>query len=200
MSVLLMNGEVQSTTFESGLPVNEIVQQYIEPLIPDGQIVCMVNVDDQIEDVEALRWGEFDRLEIQTAHPFALVLEGLESANELINSITESLEGAASQLRLGEQAAFSQLFINAVDNLLSVMRFFSLTRAHLQERAEPLGIYESKLKDQLDALFQAQQLEDSVLMADIMEYELIPIFKEWDEVRSVLVNDLEQLLAQYNTV
>jgi hypothetical protein len=182
MSILFVNGKQRPTSFDDGLLVSEIIEQHIEPKLPDGQVVYMVGVDDRVEEIDALQWGQFDRLEVQIAHPYQLVIDGLESSIEVVRGMDEHVRQAVNCLRLGQVDAFGPLFVNVIDSLLSFLRFLHLAMAHLEQHGSGLAGFEGELKDAIDQIFAAQKDEDMVLVADLLEYELSPLFEQWESV------------------
>ena len=106
MSVLVINGESVAVTFEPGLAVGEIVGDHMDGVIPAGEIVCQVQVDGADEQIERLRWGEFDQLTVLTAHPTDLVIDGLGSSGDIFD-ITFGLNAYYAKHNLKTQLNFT---------------------------------------------------------------------------------------------
>jgi hypothetical protein len=191
MSVLLLNGESIAATFDPGLPVGEIVKRHLDVLLPEGEIVCQVEVDGADEQVDGLCWGEFAELNVLTSHPTTLVVEGLGSSGEVMASVRLNLARAAEHLRTGDKPGFANVFVQAIDDLLSVLRFIGLAVAHMGARAQLLVDYQVELEQLLGQLASAQQADDMVLMADLLVFELGPKLECWDEIRLELTSELD---------
>ncbi len=134
--------------------------------------------------------------QVPTAHPHQLVVEGLVESGEVMRGISSDMEQAVQALRLGQRASFGPLFVSAIDQLLSFLRFLGLAMAHLGERGAQLAAYQDGLNECIGQVFSAQKLGDAVLMADLIEFELLPLFEDWKSVRHDLISELQQDLFQ----
>ena len=57
-----------------------------------------------------------------------------------------------------------------------------------QEPENSLRIRQAKLTDLMSQMLEANKNQDWVLLADILEYEMTPFYKEWQTIRSKLKN------------
>ena len=59
--------------------------------------------------------------------------------------------------------------------------------------------YRRNLFSVLDGLFDAQTDQDWVLLADMLEYELIPALEEWEQIIQLIVvtSDADQAVSEY---
>ena len=195
MSVLVMNGEVQSVSVPEGIPVDQILNGYLEELIPKNQVICDVLVDYENADLTTRRWGDFERLEIHTDHPLALVKKGLSESGILLTEISAHTLKLAEHLRMRQDAEFRTLFVATIDDLLSFLKFLGLVQTFLGRKKAVIEQFQQNLKEQVDHLFRAQQQKDTVLLADLLEYEMVPLFEGWQGVRSALLKHIGQLMA-----
>ena len=62
--------------------------------------------------------------------------------------------------------------------------------------------YRRNLFSILDGLFNAQTDQDWVLLADMLEFELIPALEEWEQIVQLIMvtTDAEQALGEYADV
>ena len=195
MSTITVNGSNISVDAKAGTPIGSVLDKCAEQIIPNGQVVRKIAVDGVERDIEELRWGEFDELSLRTSHPFDLVIDGLQSSEVVSAGVVEELSQAAEQLRLGQQEGFGGIFVKAVDNMLSMLRFMGLAVAHMQEHGQLVEEYRNRLENIIGQVFEAQKSEDWVLMADQIECELVPLFQHWPEVSKEVCKELSGILS-----
>lgn len=191
MSGLWLNGQQVAVAVEPGTPLKEFVEQQLDEMLPEDQVVCGVKIDGGEGDLEAVRWGEFERLELTTGTTSDLARQGLEQSQLLVNGIIEQVGRCAAALRQGEKQRFQQMFVAVIDDLLAFLRFLALVQACVGKRQEVLERFGQRLQERVDELLKVQQQGDSVLMADMLEYEMVPLFAGWEGLRQVLAQALE---------
>ena len=53
---------------------------------------------------------------------------------------------------------------------------------------ESLEVRQKKLTDLMSQMLEANENQDWVLLADILEYEMVPFYKDWEKILSKLEN------------
>ena len=123
--------------------------------------------------------------------PCELVRQGLMESGPAMQDISGRMAAAVEKLRGGDAGTFGQMFVAAIDDLLSFLRFLSLTHVYLGGKQTVMEQFQSNLKEQIEQICAAQQGKDPVLLADLIEYELVPIFAGWDGVKTALLKTVE---------
>jgi hypothetical protein len=195
MSVLTLNGTVRQVSLPEGTPVREIVERHLDAWIPTGEVVCEVAADGLLGDLEQIRWGQMQELAVRTSRPTDLVIQGLQASGDLVRSVSQRLQACATDLRTGQEAAFRTRFVAAIDDLLSFVRFLAMAQAFIGNKQAVVQQFQGHLQAQVDQLLKTQQAGDLVLLADLLEYELAPIFDGWDGVRTALLAAAERGVA-----
>ena len=93
-----------------------------------------------------------------------------EGFNKNINLVLEIAEECVSNFRIGDEAKGFEKLVEFVDAMQILLKSF----AQIQMDDEVKG-YISKLNNLLLQIIDAMSSKDSVLISDIMEYELIPM-------------------------
>jgi hypothetical protein len=192
MSVLELNGEIQRMELPTGILISDIVARHLAEHIPDGQVISEVHVDGRVVEIDRTCWGEFEKLSISTCDPESMVVRGLQASGERMEKICSNLRHATEHLRLGNESHFRPLFVSAIDELLTFLQFLALSRSYLGDKGSALDQFQIQIKEQVEQMFQAQKRRDLVLLADLIEYELTPLFEGWQGVRNALLKSLSQ--------
>lgn len=136
--------------------------------------------------------GDLSELRIMTAPFDALMIQGLTTCRDFVDHLKDTLGDAVAKIREGrEEEGFESLaeFFSATSSLIETIN--ALYSASEQKGkallSEPPVKYFEQLAKQLDELQQAQQLKDMVLVADLLEYEFLPIF---DSIHTLILSAL----------
>lgn len=111
-----------------------------------------------------------------------LILETLESCEDYIPRLVEAALNISNCLQSGDEAAGVQLFHPMFEGLNWLAEAVDALQKHnyLQD------IHVSELNQVLKPLEEALEVRDYVQIADIFEYELVPLLESWhDKVRAL---------------
>ncbi len=137
------------------------------------------------EAVLGKRISEHSELKLKTASVEALALEGIDILHEYIRFIKENITSCSTDLRMGRPSAES-LFAAIFEGLVEVLKTAeALTRGAGRYRIdlfkEAPAVFYKPLMERLDELNSARSARDTVLMADILEHELVPLITGMEE-------------------
>lgn len=110
-------------------------------------------------------------------------IEALITGHEYIENLYEGVKEAVGYFRSMEIRKGNELTIQIIDGLRWLTEVFSLTKEiQLQE------INISGIKGMLREMLEALENEDSVLLADMFEYELLETLEEWYKIIGEVIN------------
>lgn len=137
------------------------------------------------ESVLGKRISEHSELKLKTVQVEALALEGIDMLHEYIRFIKENISSCSADLRMGRPSAES-LLSAIFDGLVEVLKTaVALTRGASRYRIdlfrEDPAVFYKPLMERLEELDSARSARDTVLMADILEYELVPLITGMEE-------------------
>lgn len=137
------------------------------------------------ETVPGKRISECSELKLKTVPVEALALEGIEILHEYIRFIKENISSCSTDLRMGRPSAGS-LFAAIFEGLVEVLKTsVALTggadRYRIDLFREDPSVFYKPLMERLEELDSARSAKDPVLMADILEYELVPLITGMEE-------------------
>jgi len=115
-----------------------------------------------------------------------LVLEGLQHLEEYLKELIPALQASAGRFRTGDEAGANQIYAQCVEGLQMVTDLVGKVReAQAQGAVSQKSLFlahrDQRLLDLLREMFHAQSEQDWVFLADLMEYELVPVLKEIQE-------------------
>ncbi|MCG5494657.1 hypothetical protein [Ectothiorhodospira variabilis] len=120
-----------------------------------------------------------------------ILKESSKEVNEYLERAIPVLEGLLVPLREGRSVEPISSLASAADGLGGLVQYASSARTLLEsynaDLADAFYNFESRLGAALEPLVAGMDAQDAVLVADIVEYELIPALKELQSaVRDVL--------------
>lgn len=106
-----------------------------------------------------------------------LIKETLQSCREYIPNLISAVGDAAFLLQSGDEAKGVQLLIKIIDGLQWVIEAVQ----GVQQNGFSLNIDTSDIAVHFQQLESAFAIRDYVLVADLFEYEIIPVLQSWLE-------------------
>ncbi len=138
----------------------------------------------------------FASLEIETGSSRELALETLKSLEDFSQSMMQELTRTAEEFRLGDEDLSNQLFMRCLDGLQIMIRVTYSIGNLLEVDLREVLIEESnipslinRINELLDELIEAQTQNDTILLADLIEYELQPVLEDWMKAYHILKQD-----------
>jgi hypothetical protein len=174
--------------------VSGLMGRLYERAAAEGRVVCRVEVDGQEIDPSeegAMAGTALDgitEVRVVTGTAAELYRSGLEGALTLADAIASDIARATASFRRGDFGEGLSMYMACVE---SMETFFQLSGAILGgieagafvpppadgEGAE--GPPSSGTSEALGRLLEAQRAEDWTLMADLLEYEVVPDLEGW---------------------
>jgi hypothetical protein len=157
-----------------------------------GRVLCRVEVDGQEIDLSGekalgeLSLADVGEVSVTTGTAADLYKSGIEGALTLSDAMCADIRRSADSFRQGDFEAGLSMYMACV---ASMETFFQLSGAILggfqagaftmAEGQETPGAPSTGTAEILGRLLEAQRGEDWTLMADVLEYEVVPNLEEW---------------------
>ena len=133
--------------------------------------------------------GEVTSLVITTDHPVRLSLRTLEKVGPFLDSIVTLVGESADKFRVEDHTVANQHFVQSVEALHTFVEVLNklktLNNMDFDQLPYKDGIvadYEKQLADTFTSIHGIQQAQKWVEMADMLEFELIPLLSEWRDI------------------
>lgn len=109
-------------------------------------------------------------------------IETLESAYDYIRRLCQGIEENIELYRSGRETEANEMFIQVVDGFTWVVDALALTRD-----AQADAIDFSNTKEICGEMIEALENKDTVLIADMLEYEVLPLLDNWHEAIGMIL-------------
>jgi hypothetical protein len=184
----------------------QLMEQVLEKAATEGSSVLSVELNgEDVTGRDRANLQEFpvediERLEITTGDPKHLARSTLYSIADFQGQLLNELQNTTELFRLDNTVRSNEAFLRCLDGLQIFMHTLESCRKLLGLSFELLIIPSSasggertvaesrrQIFAALDAMIEAQTDHDWILLADIMQYELIPSLEEWRGIIQVLL-------------
>ena len=197
MKVSINRVAQEESDFE-GETVSAILDSMVQQT--PGSYIRRIWLDDQefpSDDREALQKkpSDIDSLEVELANLKDLVATNLANALNYLKKLIPGFEQAADLFRAGNEQEANKYYLQILDGIdwfsqvVSVIMSPDEGETELPDTDdESLEVRQKKLTDLMSQMLEANQNQDWVLLADILEYEMVPFYKDWEKILSKLEN------------
>ena len=193
-----INGVAQEESDFEGETVSAILDSMVQQT--PGSYIRRIWLDDQefpSDDREALQKkpSDIDSLEVELANLKDLVATNLANALDYLKKLIPGFEQAADLFRAGSEQEANKYYLQILDGIdwfsqvVSVIMSPDEGETELPDTDdESLEVRQKKLTDLMSQMLEANENQDWVLLADILEYEMVPFYKDWEKILSKLEN------------
>ena len=188
MKISINGPETQDPSFQGETMeevMNAIVKSrqnsYIRRVWLDGQ-----EVSSDSQDILKTSPTSVGLLELELAKLQDLLANNLTNAKDYLVRLIPGFQKAADLFRMGNEQEANQYYLQVLDGIEWFSQVVIIIVSTLENKSEEKSLEErqKKLTDLMSQMLEANQNQDWVLMADLMEYEMIPFYKDWEAVLS----------------
>jgi hypothetical protein len=149
------------------------------------------------DDQEALQKkpSDIDFLEVELSNLKDLVATNLVNALDYLKKLIPGFEQASDLFRAGNEQEANKYYLQILDGIdwfsqvVSIIMNPDEGKLELPDADdESLQVRQKKLTDLMNQMLEANKNQDWVLLADILEYEMVPFYKDWENILSKLEN------------
>ena len=135
-----------------------------------------------------MRLSEIETLEIEVTNLSDIVDKNIENADAYLMKLIPGIEKSVELFRMGNEQEANQFFINIIDGVDWLSQVLDMI---LEAKAvSPDAVFDGKSiqqrRDNLITFTQqmvdANKNKDWVLLADLLEYEILPYYQEWSNL------------------
>ena len=188
MKISINGAEAEESSFQ-GETLKEVLDvilksrrdSYVRRIWLEGQEVSSSAMDTLMTSITSI-----ELLELELAHLGDLLANNLANAKEYLEKLIPGFQKAADLFRMGNEQEAHKFYLQILDGIdwfSQVVLNIVKSRGN-QVEGQTLGDRQEKLTGLMAQMLEANQNQDWVLMADLLEYEMIPYYEDWQETLS----------------
>ncbi|RLA90058.1 MAG: hypothetical protein DRG58_03250 [Deltaproteobacteria bacterium] len=193
---ITINEQALEVNFDHLRNLEEALVEVADSYIPEGEQLFQVKVNGDLFSERYPREARYidletvTRLDIHTVTDRELALAILKEAGGQADVLIQALEQGATLFRLADENEANHYYAQVLDTLRWLLQIgemagqvlgVNLTRLR-QENGDLVGNYVNDLEELLNEMVQVHQESDFILLADLMEYELLPAVAKWKNI------------------
>ncbi len=201
---------MQVTINDQSIPVDfshltsleDAIVELNDKFIPPGQQLFQVHINGEFfserypRESRYMELEEISRLELKTISDQDMARVILQEAVQQAGLLCQALEQGAALFRLAAEDEANHYYAQILDSLRWLLQTGDCASQVLSEgqrlgelpQISTITRYLHSLQDLLDEMLQICEEEDYIMLADLMEYELLPMVKEWQRILSQLAS------------
>ncbi|MEE8483099.1 MAG: hypothetical protein V3S46_00750 [Nitrospinota bacterium] len=164
-------------------------KEFIADIVINGDEVPSEKFDNVLKSP----LSEIESLEIKTANPRDVSLSTLKNLDPFLENLVTLLEQSADKFRMEKEEDANKFFISCVEGLQTFVGLLDkiktlnvLDLTSITYESVPVSEKEDALLKVSNSLFNSQKSKDWVSLGDVLEYELVPIIKDWRAILPLL--------------
>jgi hypothetical protein len=197
----VIDGQVKSFNLNGTDSLATMLEGLNSDLSKGGRFIAslLVNGEEVVDSIseKSRRLDGIDSIEITTETPVRLAGKILDEGQNYIDGLRDCLMKVAGHFTSGSECA-DDSFAEAVQGLqwfVQMTDFIECTLnidfQKLLRNGRPVAEYVNSLNGILQEIVNAQEGSDPVLLADIIEYDLVPHLEEWKEIYILFERELD---------
>ncbi len=189
---LLINGKE-----EIGSGIGETLGDFLLHIekvgLVQGNVVRSIKLNGHESSLDSnmnqnMQLSEIETLEIEVTNLSDIVDKNIENADAYLIKLIPGIEKSVELFRMGNEQEANQFFINIIDGVDWLSQVLDMI---LEAKAiSPDAVFDGKSiqERRVDLITFTQQMVDAnknkdwVLLADLLEYEILPYYQEWSNL------------------
>jgi len=186
-----MTGEQLKDIFVAILGEEEHANCFISRLLVDGKELS-ANTD----EVGALPVSDIEVIEVEVRSLNESLNKNVNNAKDYLTRLLPGIERAAELFRNENEVEANKFFVQIIDGIDWLSQVLQVVVSAQGFAMEELSIDGQTMKQRHDTLtdltlkmVEANKSKDWVLLADLLEYEILPYYEEWETLLPQLILD-----------
>ena len=189
---LLVNGKEETIAFV-GETLGDLLSHIEKVGVAQGNVVRSIKIDGQesspdSSEAQRTQISEIATLELEISTLADMINKNIENADAYLIRLIPGIEKSVELFRIGNEQEANKFFVKIVDGIdwFSQVLDIILTAKEIS----PETVFEGKsIQDRRTSLVgltqqmvDANKNQDWVLLADLLEYEILPYYQEWSNL------------------
>ena len=189
---VLVNGKEETISF-MGETLGELLSHIEKVGVAQGNVVRSIKIDGQesspdSSEAQRMQISKIATLEVEISTLADMINKNIDNADAYLIRLIPGIEKSVELFRIGNEQEANKFFVKIVDGIdwFSQVLDIILTAKEIS----PDTVFEGKsiqdrrtsLVDLTQQMVDANKNQDWVLLADLLEYEILPYYQEWSNL------------------
>ena len=189
---LLINGKEETLAF-IGETLGDFIVHVEQGGVAQGNVVRSVKLNGQESSPDSsvtrqVPLSEIETLEVEVSTLSGIIEKNIENADAYLIRLIPGIEKAVELFRTGNEQEANQFFIKIIDGIDWFSQVLGIIIAAKEISPETVvgdksvRDWQTDLVDFTQQMVDANKNKDWVLLADLLEYEILPYYKAWSNL------------------
>jgi len=189
---VLVNGKEETISF-MGETLGDLLSHIEKIGVTQGNVVRSIKIDGQesspdSSEAQRMQISKIATLEVEISTLADMINKNIDNADAYLIRLIPGIEKSVELFRIGNEQEANKFFVKIVDGIdwFSQVLDIILTAKEIS----PDTVFEGKsiqdrrtsLVDLTQQMVDANKNQDWVLLADLLEYEILPYYQEWSNL------------------
>ncbi len=193
-----LNGNVSEIKITSISTLSDVIVQ-MEKEIDKSQIITELKLNEKIlgsdwyNNAKNIFLLDEDDLFITTQSSDYIAVQALNSSQKSFETITADFQKVSDMFRFDNEIKANSYFAQCIENFQWYLKIISDSLSLLGKNLSSIQLSDKNLEEKitelsakLEEMIECQQSKDWILLADMIEYELLPLLKSLTEIYDIL--------------
>lgn len=193
-----LNGNVSEIKITSISTLSDVIVQ-MEKEIDKSQIITELKLNEKIlgsdwyNNAKNIFLLDEDDLFITTQSSDYIAVQALNSSQKSFETITADFQKVSDMFRFDNEIKANSYFAQCIENFQWYLKIISDSLSLLGKNLSSIQLSDKNLEEKitelsakLEEMIESQQSKDWILLADMIEYELLPLLKSLTEIYDIL--------------
>ena len=183
----------------TGRNLEEILTRVMSEHVQPGKVITGVKIngsgysEENPHDAASVPLKGIKTLEIDTMSAEEMARHFFRNGGKYLDLLIKGAEKISELFRIADETEANEHYSEYLENLQLFIQMVAESKEALNLNLSATPFQNATVEDEvqklsnlMDQMLKVQENEDWVMLADLLEYELIPLLKEWNEILPVL--------------
>lgn len=179
--------------------LEEILMKVMSEHVQPGKIITAVKLngtgysEKNPHDAASVPMKDIRTLEIDTMSAEEMARHFFTKGGKYLDLLIKGAEKISELFRVADETEANDHYVEYLENLQLFLQMIAQCTEVLHLDLSAIPFQKATVKDEvqklsgvIDQMRKVQENEDWVMLADLLEYELIPLLKEWNGILALL--------------
>ena len=182
-----------------GSNLEEILMRVMSEHVQPGTVITGVKLngagysEKKPHDAEDVPVKDIKTLEIDTMSAEEMARHFFHNGGKHLDLLIKGAEKISELFRIADETEANEHYSEYLENLRLFIKMVAESKEALRLNFSAIPFQNATVEDEvqklsnvMDQMLKVQENEDWVMLADLLEYELIPLLKGWDQILALL--------------
>lgn len=198
--IVKLNSEVVEVDLEGFSTAGDLLEYLKKTYLSPRDFISVISVNgEEVSEKQQAALvkrpvSEIESFEITTENPTDLSIRTLEKMDEFVDSLIALLESSSDKFRIEDETIANKHFLTSVealqtfvDVIIKIKTLNALDYKDILYNSKPVLEKEEALLRTFNSLRDLQEGRDWISLADIIEYELVPLLHDWKKIFPMVI-------------